>query len=386
MTSQTEIANLALSVLGEAPIFDLEQNSPSARACKRHYESTRDALLRHHRWNFAIKRTILSRLEEDPAFGWAFAYQLPNDCLRVLELNGKQAGTSNSDFEIEGDHLLTNAEVAMVRYTGQVVDARFFDSLFLEALSYKLASAVAMEVTGSLTKKEAAERQFRQLALVDATFVDSVETRPKVRLPSEDSNTIGARYGGGDVIYDNTKPTGDVVIQGAGSSGWTPVFAVASDGSRRVLQVVDWIGGTGTKPATGQYLGDSGFVNTAAEATDIRGEGGTGGLGSFTAAATLESHRWINITGTGQIRYADSSLSLEAHGLIITGPATGESAEVFNGGKFAGFSSITPGATLFLTTEGQMSETAPTTGISQPVAVGASGTEIFIDIGDPTTL
>ena len=386
MTSQTEIANLALSVLGEAPIFDLEQNSPSARACKRHFESTRDALLRHHRWNFAIKRAILSRLEEDPPFGFAFAYQLPNDCLRVLELNGKQAGTSNSDFEIEGDRLLTNAEVAMVRYTGQVTDANLFDSLFLEAMSYKLAAAVAMEVTGSMTKKQASEQQFRQLALVDATFVDSVETRPKVRLPCEDSNTIGARFAGSGILYDNTKPTGEVEIQSSGGTGWTPVFAVASDGSRRVLRVVDWIGGTGTKPATGQYLGDSGFVNSAAEATDIRGEGGTGGLGSFAAATDLESHRWININGTGQIRYADSDLSLEAHGLIVTGPATGETAEVFNGGKFAGFAGITPGETLFLSTQGQTTNVAPTTGISQPVAVGASGTEIFIDIGDPTTL
>lgn len=58
---------------------------------------------------------------------------------------------------------------------------------------------------------------------------------------------------------------------GAGSNGWTPVFAIAIDGERRVQQVIDWVGGTGAKPTTGQYVGLSGFTNDIAQAVDIRG-------------------------------------------------------------------------------------------------------------------
>lgn len=36
-----------------------------------------------------------------------------------------------------------------------------------------------------------------------------------------------------------------------GFNGWTPVFAMAQDGDRRVQQVVNWTGGQGDKPATG---------------------------------------------------------------------------------------------------------------------------------------
>lgn len=66
-------------------------------------------------------------------------------------------------------------------------------------------------------------------------------------------------------------------IQGIqGNAGWTPKFAVVTDGTRRVQQVVDWFGGTGSKPATGEYVGATGLVATIAQAVDIRGPSGAG--------------------------------------------------------------------------------------------------------------
>lgn len=61
-----------------------------------------------------------------------------------------------------------------------------------------------------------------------------------------------------------------------GANGWTPVTAEVPDGARVVKQIVDWIGGTGTKPPTGKYVGPTGWVDTAAEATNVRGPGGAG--------------------------------------------------------------------------------------------------------------
>ena len=61
-----------------------------------------------------------------------------------------------------------------------------------------------------------------------------------------------------------------------GDAAWSPIYANVADGTRRVQRVVDWTGGQGTKPATGKYLGPSGLVDTAAEATDIRGASGAG--------------------------------------------------------------------------------------------------------------
>lgn len=64
-----------------------------------------------------------------------------------------------------------------------------------------------------------------------------------------------------------------------GEDGWAPVIAVESDGDRRVLNITDWISGTGTKPSTG-YIGATGLEALIANAVDIRGAQGTSGPGS----------------------------------------------------------------------------------------------------------
>lgn len=58
--------------------------------------------------------------------------------------------------------------------------------------------------------------------------------------------------------------------------GWAAVFAVVNDGARRVQQVMDWFGGTGPKPPAGMFVGPGGWVETAAEAVDVRGLPGSG--------------------------------------------------------------------------------------------------------------
>lgn len=62
-----------------------------------------------------------------------------------------------------------------------------------------------------------------------------------------------------------------------GNDGWSPIIAVVADGVRRILQVADWTGGEGTKPATGSYIGASGLVTDIASAVDIRGDQGPSG-------------------------------------------------------------------------------------------------------------
>jgi hypothetical protein len=65
----------------------------------------------------------------------------------------------------------------------------------------------------------------------------------------------------------------------AGTDGWSPVFALVADGSaREVLQVVDWVGGDGVKPATGMYVGSGGFTFDISLAVNLRGADGAPGI------------------------------------------------------------------------------------------------------------
>lgn len=72
-----------------------------------------------------------------------------------------------------------------------------------------------------------------------------------------------------------------------GGNGWTPKLAIVSDGDRRVFQVNDWLGGTSVKPEIGQYLGASGWVETAGEALDVRGPAGAAGSGAGDMTAAV---------------------------------------------------------------------------------------------------
>lgn len=88
------------------------------------------------------------------------------------------------------------------------------------------------------------------------------------------------------------------ILEAAGPAGWSPVFAIVSDGSRRVLQLVDWVGGEDTKPTTG-YIGASGIVADIALAIDIRGPvGATGPSNSLSIGTVTQGPAAATITGT----------------------------------------------------------------------------------------
>jgi hypothetical protein len=178
----TDIANQALSRLGQPMISDIEENMPGAIACRTHYEMVRDSLLRQHPWNFAASRAELTASATAPAFGWAYSYPLPSDGLRLLTLNGVQASKCSSEFVLEGGHLLTNAGEAKITYVRRIVDPTAFDPIFCEVLILRLAAALAVAITGSEEKRN----QLEALAgekMREASFVDAGERRVSVRNP-----------------------------------------------------------------------------------------------------------------------------------------------------------------------------------------------------------
>lgn len=96
-----------------------------------------------------------------------------------------------------------------------------------------------------------------------------------------------------------------------GDDGWTPIFQVIEHGNRRVLRVSDWVGGTGTSPLIGGYVGPNGFTDDILEATDIRGPVGTGtgdmlgsnNLSELTDVATARSTLKVFSKTEGDSRY-----------------------------------------------------------------------------------
>ena len=85
-------------------------------------------------------------------------------------------------------------------------------------------------------------------------------------------------------------------------SGWSPVLQIAVDGERHVLQVKDWTGGRGTKPAVG-YLSATGVVPAIANGLNIRG---AVAYSDLTGKPTLGTAASLNVpTAAGGAATAD---------------------------------------------------------------------------------
>ena len=199
VSSVTDVCNFALAHLGEARITSVAEDSVSARACGLHYNATRREILRAHRWNFAKRRAVLSELTPVPAFGWAHRFGLPDDCLRVLEVNDTESGIRghDSEWEIEGRELLTNADGVKLVYIADAQEVSEFDALFIEALAVKLAIDLSETIRGSTGKTEDLERKYQAIVAPLAQRTDGNESRRRKGLLPDNSLSIRARMGGG---------------------------------------------------------------------------------------------------------------------------------------------------------------------------------------------
>lgn len=149
------------------------------------------------------------------------------------------------------------------------------------------------------------------------------------------------QYVGTDGLVDDVADAVDVRggIGDTGDLGWSPELAVVPDGERRVLQVADWVGGTGTAPDTGQYVGPTGLVSDIAEATDTRGERGPMGVaagyefgvfvirddgvvdGEYPATRSVWTEMVLNRFYAESVG-GDSVVSVIVNGSIVHGPLT----------------------------------------------------------------
>lgn len=167
--SEVSICNIALTMLGEKSITSLGDDSKQARYCALRYGDVRNAVLRAHPWNCALARAQLARLADDPAFGWAYQYELPNDYLRMVRLENME-----DEYVIEGSALLTDISPCRIIYVKLLTDTTQFDPLLVEAIACRLAWELAKPVTGSTDLMDRMEKKYDTI-LREARSIDAQE-------------------------------------------------------------------------------------------------------------------------------------------------------------------------------------------------------------------
>lgn len=187
MATAIDIANLALTKLGDSRIISFQDDNKRGRAVLAIYDKVRDDELRRHLWNFAMKRVKLPADADAPAWEYTKQYSLPSDCLRVVQVNDFVCSQNLNDYRdavglpytIEGRKILTDFSAPLkVRYIQRVTDANQFDATFVTALSSRMAYELCEELTQSNTKKQAAWQDYRA-AIAEARRTDAIENPPE---------------------------------------------------------------------------------------------------------------------------------------------------------------------------------------------------------------
>jgi hypothetical protein len=199
VASEIQIINRALSKLGTNRCTSrTDVSNKGAREADACFDIVRDAELRRRLWRFALARAPLSALSSVPDFGYAYEYQLPSDCLRVVMVGESWApsltdyrSSDESLFSIEGRKLLTDLPAPLsIRYVKRITDAGLFDACFVESLAARLAYEMADAITGSTSKKESMFSDYR-LTLDEALSANAVEMPPEPIL--DDTWVMGRR-------------------------------------------------------------------------------------------------------------------------------------------------------------------------------------------------
>ena len=184
MSSNTDICNNALYMLGSQSILALTDDTERARLCNGRYAEIRDMMLRSYPWNFAIKRATLARSATTPVWEYDYLYALPTNpyCLKALDVE------ECYKWKVEGRYIATDASTCNLVYIARITDPNEMDILFREAWSARLAADICYALTGSPQQQQTmlatAEQKIRTAKSVDAqegypesltddTFVDS---------------------------------------------------------------------------------------------------------------------------------------------------------------------------------------------------------------------
>lgn len=171
--SQTRVANHALQKLGAQLITSMDEDTREARTVKACYSILRDRELRAHTWNFSTKRAVLAPSATAPAFGFAYAFPLPADCLRIIP------PARDVDWTIENingaSHILTNeGAVIYLRYVARITDEAVFDELFVDMLACKIAWHCCETITQSNQKKADVMQEYKD-ARAEARRINAFE-------------------------------------------------------------------------------------------------------------------------------------------------------------------------------------------------------------------
>ena len=188
--SETVVGNAALIKLGVATVVTFADESKAARLLTQRFAALRDLEMRMHPWTAFTTRAALTAEAVTPAFGYAYQYVLPADCLRLTRVGDYDAvlglidydGGGRALYALEDGRILTDLGAPLhIRYVKRVTDTTRWDPCFEEALACRIAMDLGEPLTQSDTKIARAAALYKE-AIKEARRQNAIE-RPAESIP-----------------------------------------------------------------------------------------------------------------------------------------------------------------------------------------------------------
>ena len=186
MASNVDIANRALTKLGARRILALSDNTKEAREMNAVFDTVLDSELRAKTWRFTIKRAQIAANSTAPAFGFNYAYPVPADFLRIIQVGDFYPGAELDDYitgdvslySLENGLILTDLDAPLnLRYVARIEDPTLFDPNFVEVLACKLAMETCEAITQSSSKLDQVTRGY-MMGMQAAVRANAIELAP----------------------------------------------------------------------------------------------------------------------------------------------------------------------------------------------------------------
>lgn len=155
------ICSNALLKIGADSITSLQDGTAEAEVAANLYPMIRDGLLSSYPWSFAVGQKSLPRLADVPLVDYSYAFQLPNDFLRVLSAGSGKNGRGK-EYRIIENRLHTNSPEINLSYIFRPHES-LFPAYFCELLIARLAAEFCLPLTESTTRTEYLQKAFTEL-------------------------------------------------------------------------------------------------------------------------------------------------------------------------------------------------------------------------------
>lgn len=154
-TSEVEICRNALLLLGDSEISSFDDEGDRVTLIANLWPNAREAVLRAHPWNCAVKRVALAAEATAPDFDYAYSFLLPGDWLRTLSVGQKGDAPAYEQETRDGNRvILMDDSVCYLRYIFKNENVATYDSMLVAAMESYMAMLAAYPITKSAAVQE----------------------------------------------------------------------------------------------------------------------------------------------------------------------------------------------------------------------------------------